>query len=70
MVQVWLACALATMGVALVSLGGILPSGINVIEYIAGEKRVDPSKHWCPHGETPILLERLTVFSILTLIYK
>ncbi|CAM9994726.1 unnamed protein product [Ascophyllum nodosum] len=34
--QVWLACALAMVGVALVSLGGILPPGINAMEYIAG----------------------------------
>lgn len=55
------------MGVALVSLGGILPSGINVIEYIAGERNkcahdvfaVDPSEHRSPHGETPILLEHV-----------
>eukprot|EP00903_Cladosiphon_okamuranus_P011719 g11021.t1 len=34
--QVWLACALATIGVALVSLGGIIPRGADIVQYIAG----------------------------------
>lgn len=37
--QVWFACALATVGVALVSLGGILPPGVDVVKFIAGEPR-------------------------------
>lgn len=35
--QVWIACALATVGVALVSLGGMLLPGTNAFEYIVGE---------------------------------
>lgn len=35
--QVWFACALATVGVALVSLGGVIPPGADIVKYIAGE---------------------------------
>ncbi|CAM9817987.1 unnamed protein product, partial [Hapterophycus canaliculatus] len=34
--QVWFACALATVGVAMVSLGGVLPPGVDIVKYIAG----------------------------------
>lgn len=43
--QVWFACALATVGVALVSLGGILPPGINAADYIVGKgAEYDPTQ--------------------------
>ncbi|CAN0396718.1 unnamed protein product, partial [Ectocarpus sp. 12 AP-2014] len=47
--QVWLACALATVGVALVSLGGILPPGADFFKYISGSlsaTRLAPSGLW------------------------
>ncbi|CAM9723524.1 unnamed protein product [Ectocarpus sp. 8 AP-2014] len=47
--QVWLACALATVGVALVSLGGILPPGADLFKYISGSlsaTRLAPSGLW------------------------
>eukprot|EP00752_Nemacystus_decipiens_P009160 g8182.t1 len=47
--QVWFACALATVGVALVSLGGVIPPGADVVKYIAGllsAAWVAPSGAW------------------------
>ncbi|CBN78017.1 conserved unknown protein [Ectocarpus siliculosus] len=47
--QVWLACAVATVGVALVSLGGILPPGADLFKYISGSlsaTRLAPSGLW------------------------
>ncbi|CAM9089866.1 unnamed protein product [Scytosiphon promiscuus] len=47
--QVWFACALATVGVAMVSLGGILPPGADVVKYVTGlfsAARLAPAGGW------------------------
>eukprot|EP00904_Undaria_pinnatifida_P007480 jgi/Undpi1/3862/HiC_scaffold_16.g07230.m1 len=47
--QVWLACAMATLGVALVSLGGVIPPGVDAIKFVAGSfsaARLAPSGIW------------------------